>query len=276
MNNRKYYGLDSASIYNLWKGGFKGRLRRSTYWTCNFLFAFSIVITLYIYYYIAIFENWLLYESGAFSCIGTFNMFLESLFFIIWLLVIAVYILDIILWVKFIILRLHDIGKSGWWSLCYLIPLIGIFLFFKWGIEDSDIEKNKYGPSPKSKEYVIKDNIIINDKVNDTSDATRIHTGGNIVCTILIMIIGLYESIDSLLYVSNFNVLSSHLKKFPHDYDPMFTFNILDNYNFYDSFLPNISFILFRCFMFELLIMGIFRIIHTVKRHRHLIIKQEL
>lgn len=45
--------------------------------------------------------------------------------------------------------RLHDIGKSGWWILIELIPLIGsiwlIVLFAKQG----ESGENKYGPDPK-------------------------------------------------------------------------------------------------------------------------------
>lgn len=41
-----------------------------------------------------------------------------------------------------IIRRLHDIGRSGWWVIC---PIIPEFFFFK----DSDKGENEYGKSPK-------------------------------------------------------------------------------------------------------------------------------
>lgn len=47
--------------------------------------------------------------------------------------------------------RLHDIGKSGWWILIGLIPLIGwIWLIILYCI-DSNLGKNAYGPNPKGK-----------------------------------------------------------------------------------------------------------------------------
>jgi len=44
--------------------------------------------------------------------------------------------------------RLHDIGKSGWWQLILLIPIIGIILLIIWFATDSK-EDNKYGVNPK-------------------------------------------------------------------------------------------------------------------------------
>lgn len=45
--------------------------------------------------------------------------------------------------------RLHDTGKSGWWMLITLIPLVGplIMLFFM--VKDSQPGTNEYGPNPK-------------------------------------------------------------------------------------------------------------------------------
>jgi uncharacterized membrane protein YhaH (DUF805 family) len=45
--------------------------------------------------------------------------------------------------------RLHDIGRSGWWLLINLIPVIGGLVIFIFSILDSQPETNKYGPSPK-------------------------------------------------------------------------------------------------------------------------------
>ncbi|MBM6731321.1 MULTISPECIES: DUF805 domain-containing protein [Megasphaera] len=41
--------------------------------------------------------------------------------------------------------RLHDIGKSGWWQLLSLIPVIGGFILFFWFVRPSD-QDNQYGP----------------------------------------------------------------------------------------------------------------------------------
>jgi uncharacterized membrane protein YhaH (DUF805 family) len=45
--------------------------------------------------------------------------------------------------------RLHDIGKSGWWVLISLIPLIGIIWFIILAATDSEKGSNKYGENPK-------------------------------------------------------------------------------------------------------------------------------
>ena len=45
--------------------------------------------------------------------------------------------------------RLHDIGKSGWWYLLNLIPLIGPIVIIIFAVLDSK-EDNEYGPNPKS------------------------------------------------------------------------------------------------------------------------------
>jgi uncharacterized membrane protein YhaH (DUF805 family) len=44
--------------------------------------------------------------------------------------------------------RLHDTGRSGWWQLLYLIPLIGIIVVIVFLAQDSH-EENEYGISPK-------------------------------------------------------------------------------------------------------------------------------
>ena len=45
--------------------------------------------------------------------------------------------------------RLHDIGKSGWWYLIALIPLIGLLVLLYFFVLDSQPGSNQYGPNPK-------------------------------------------------------------------------------------------------------------------------------
>ena len=44
--------------------------------------------------------------------------------------------------------RLHDIGKSGWWYLICLIPVVGSIILLVWCCKDST-EDNQWGPNPK-------------------------------------------------------------------------------------------------------------------------------
>ena len=45
--------------------------------------------------------------------------------------------------------RLHDIGKSGWYYLFALIPLVGAIILLVWFVKDSEPGDNMYGPNPK-------------------------------------------------------------------------------------------------------------------------------
>jgi len=44
--------------------------------------------------------------------------------------------------------RLHDTGRSGWWVLIGLIPLVGAIVLIVFFVQDSQGE-NQYGPNPK-------------------------------------------------------------------------------------------------------------------------------
>ena len=44
--------------------------------------------------------------------------------------------------------RLHDISKSGWFLLSWLIPLVGAIVLIVWFVGDSHPD-NEYGPNPK-------------------------------------------------------------------------------------------------------------------------------
>lgn len=45
--------------------------------------------------------------------------------------------------------RLHDTGRSGWWLLISLVPLIGFFVLLFFMLQNSKAEQNKYGKNPK-------------------------------------------------------------------------------------------------------------------------------
>lgn len=44
--------------------------------------------------------------------------------------------------------RLHDTGRSGWWVLIGIIPIIGWIVLLVFFVQDSHAD-NQYGPSPK-------------------------------------------------------------------------------------------------------------------------------
>ncbi|RHW74599.1 DUF805 domain-containing protein [Colwellia sp. RSH04] len=45
--------------------------------------------------------------------------------------------------------RLHDTGRSGWWQLIYLVPLIGLIVMIVFLAQDSH-DENDYGVNPKA------------------------------------------------------------------------------------------------------------------------------
>jgi uncharacterized membrane protein YhaH (DUF805 family) len=45
--------------------------------------------------------------------------------------------------------RLHDIGRSGWWLLISLIPIVGVIILIVWACRDGQPGTNAYGPNPK-------------------------------------------------------------------------------------------------------------------------------
>ncbi len=45
--------------------------------------------------------------------------------------------------------RLHDTGRSGWWQLIGLIPLIGWIVLIVFLAQDTHPGENQYGPNPK-------------------------------------------------------------------------------------------------------------------------------
>lgn len=48
--------------------------------------------------------------------------------------------------------RLHDVGKSGWFQLLGLIPLIGGIIVLVLCIPEGDKEANSFGPAPAVQE----------------------------------------------------------------------------------------------------------------------------
>jgi uncharacterized membrane protein YhaH (DUF805 family) len=44
--------------------------------------------------------------------------------------------------------RLHDTGRTGWWILIGLIPLIGFIVLLIFYLQEGDAGDNEYGPPP--------------------------------------------------------------------------------------------------------------------------------
>jgi len=106
---------------------FSGRARRKEYWMFSLFNIIFITVAMII-------DNVAGLTFGKFP-IGLLY-FLYALFIIIPVLAVTVR-------------RLHDVGKSGWMILIYLIPIVGAIWLLVLSLTDSDTGENQYGPNPK-------------------------------------------------------------------------------------------------------------------------------
>lgn len=101
--------------------GFQGRARRKEYWMF-FLFNFLFTMLLSII-------EMMLGLGGILSGLYGLAVLLPTL--------------------AVSVRRLHDIGRTGWWMLLSIIPVIGLIVLLVFAVFDSQPGENKYGPNPK-------------------------------------------------------------------------------------------------------------------------------
>lgn len=123
----KHYYFNALKRYS----DFEGRSRRAEYWT----FVLTNAIIAY-----------LLYGMKALAFYSELKVLGLILFGLYMLFVIVMLIPNIAVAVR----RLHDTGRSAWWLLITLIPIIGGIWFFVLLLLDGDKGENKYGADPKA------------------------------------------------------------------------------------------------------------------------------
>ena len=107
---------------------FSGRARRSEYWY------FTLFNALF-----------LLLAMGVDNVLGTtiggmpYGVFYFLLALVLWLPGLSVFVR-----------RMHDIGKSGWWLLIGLIPVVGAIWLLVLCFTEGTIGDNEYGADPKA------------------------------------------------------------------------------------------------------------------------------
>lgn len=90
-------------------------------------------------------EYWYFY---LFLIIGALVLgFIDGLIGANFILVSIFYLAMILPMFMVTIRRLHDVGKSGWWMLISLIPLVSLILLY-WLIIEGDQGDNQFGPHP--------------------------------------------------------------------------------------------------------------------------------
>jgi uncharacterized membrane protein YhaH (DUF805 family) len=108
-------------------GDFSGRARRREYWMFSLFYYLFLGILLFLDSVLGLVDN----EAviGVFSGIYTLALFIPGL---------AVQVR-----------RLHDTGRSGWWILIGVIPVLGLVLLgYMW--RPGDDGSNRWGDDPKA------------------------------------------------------------------------------------------------------------------------------
>ncbi|MBB4981330.1 MULTISPECIES: DUF805 domain-containing protein [Streptomyces] len=101
---------------------FSGRARRTEHWMFFLVNAIAVVVVVAID-----------------LAIGTFPL--------LW----AVYFLAVFLpHLGVMTRRLHDTGRSGWWLLIALVPLVGCIVLIVFLATEGEQRQNAYGPDPKA------------------------------------------------------------------------------------------------------------------------------
>jgi uncharacterized membrane protein YhaH (DUF805 family) len=116
-------GNSLVQIYKqFWTCGirFAGRTRRRDYWL-------SLIMNFIVLFFCAALD--LLIEMPIFSVILTLAMIVPG--------------------IAISVRRLHDIGKSGWWYLIILAPLVGGIVMLIFTCIESEAGENMYGANPK-------------------------------------------------------------------------------------------------------------------------------
>jgi uncharacterized membrane protein YhaH (DUF805 family) len=103
---------------------FSGRARRKEYWFFVLFYLLMLLVIAIAAEFAAAAENALIVIAG----VVFLGMLLPS--------------------IAVTVRRLHDIGRTGWWMLLYMIPLIGDIVMLVFAVTPSQPGENAYGPSP--------------------------------------------------------------------------------------------------------------------------------
>ena len=111
------------SVFNQY-AGFSGRARRSEYWWFTLFTMLASVVASIV-------------DAVVGFPVGTIALLL------------AILLPSLAVSVR----RLHDTGRSGWWLLIGLIPLVGFIILIVFYVQDSQPGTNAHGPSPKESAF---------------------------------------------------------------------------------------------------------------------------
>lgn len=111
----------------------KGRLSRKTYWIFHALHTVISVITVFSASLLLVIVHSDKNESAQMAITG------------IGLLLVFIALLNIILYISTTTRRLHDINRTGWWTLwSMLVPFLWVVVFI-FSVQPSQRENNRFG-----------------------------------------------------------------------------------------------------------------------------------
>lgn len=105
---------------------FQGRASRSEYW---YFTLFNILIGIAVSVVVGILGNIIGSAASLLSAVYSLGLLVPG--------------------VCLAIRRMHDTGKSGWWLLLGLVPIVGFIIVIVLLVMDSEADRNQYGPNPK-------------------------------------------------------------------------------------------------------------------------------
>lgn len=113
---------------------FEGRMRRGKYWACSIGAWLAVMLTMVIIG--VVIES---VGRGHESIAGPIFAVFSFLLFLPWC------------WSSFAlqVKRLHDRGKSGWWMLLGLVPIVNLWVVIEVGFWPGTPGPNDYGPPPR-------------------------------------------------------------------------------------------------------------------------------
>jgi uncharacterized membrane protein YhaH (DUF805 family) len=114
---------------------FTGRAGRSEFWWFTLVYFILIAMAAFIDVVV-----------GTFDTVLGFGLFSGSLFIASLLPMLGVHVR-----------RLHDTGRSGWWVLLGLVPVVGSFALFVLVLFASQPGTNEYGPHPRLMQHAAAD-----------------------------------------------------------------------------------------------------------------------
>ncbi|MFT2719850.1 DUF805 domain-containing protein [Deinococcus sp. A31D244] len=109
---------------------FTGRARRREFWMFTLVYGVINIILTVIDNALGISTGDTLNDVGVFSGLFALAMLIPHL--------------------AVSVRRLHDTGRSGWWVLLGLIPVLGWIALIIFMATDGEVDSNKWGPNPKS------------------------------------------------------------------------------------------------------------------------------